>query len=243
MEQVVARGRDRQAELTGQFRSEPASHGNLSTVDMVSMIADERRRMAELIESLKPGELRTPSLCAGWTVHEVAAHLCSPWQLGARRIVPAVLRHGFRVHRANAELVRDLALALTADEIGRELRANAEFAFSPPVVGPLGQLTDLQVHGQDICRPLGLTRDLVPERMLLSLEFLIGPKARGSFVRRGRLDGLRFLAEDLDWEGGQGLLTVRGSGEALMLALTGRPVVLDELSGSGVAALRARIAA
>jgi uncharacterized protein (TIGR03083 family) len=213
----------------------------LSTVDVVSMIADERLRMAELVESLKPGELNTPSLCAGWTVHEVAAHLCSPWHLGARRILPAVVRHGFRVHRANAELVRELAGGLTADEIGRELRANARFVFDPPVVGPLGQLTDLQVHGQDICRPLGLTRDLVPERMLPSLEFLLSAKARGSFVPRGRLDGLRFIATDLDWEGGQGLLVVRGSGEALLLALTGRPVVLDELSGSGVAALRARI--
>ncbi|WP_043515886.1 MULTISPECIES: maleylpyruvate isomerase family mycothiol-dependent enzyme [unclassified Actinoplanes] len=208
---------------------------------MLSMIADERRRIAELIESLKPSQLITPSLCAGWTVHEVAAHLCAPWIFGARRIVPAVIRHGFRVHRANADLVRDLALDLTADEIALQLRANAEFDFNPPVVGPFGQLTDLQVHGQDICRPLGLTRDLVPERMLLALDFLISPKARGSFVARGRLDGLRFIATDLDWEGGQGLLTVRGAGEALMLAMTGRPVVLDELHGSGAAALRARL--
>ncbi|WP_089297828.1 maleylpyruvate isomerase family mycothiol-dependent enzyme [Actinoplanes regularis] len=209
----------------------------------MSMIADERRRMAELIESLTPGQLYTPSLCEGWTVHEVAAHLCAPWIFGARRIVPAVLRHGFRVHRANAELVRDLAVDLTAEEIGLQLRANAEFVFNPPIVGPLGQLTDLQVHGQDICRPLGLTRDLVPERMLLSLEFLVGPRARGSFVPRGRLDGLRFVATDLDWAGGEGLLTVRGTGEALLLALTGRPVVLGELSGSGTAALHARLTA
>lgn len=206
------------------------------------MIADERRRMAELIETLKPSQLYAPSLCEGWTVHEVAAHLCAPWIFGARRIVPAVVRHGFRVHRANAELVRDLALDLTADEIALQLRMNAEFLFNPRIVDPMGQLTDLQVHGQDICRPLGLTRDLVPERMVLSLDFLLGPKARGSFVPRGRLDGLRFLAEELDWEGGQGLLTVRGRGEALLLAVTGRPVVLDELSGSGVAALRTRIA-
>ncbi|WP_203754865.1 maleylpyruvate isomerase family mycothiol-dependent enzyme [Actinoplanes cyaneus] len=210
-------------------------------MDLVSMIADERIRMAELIETLKPSQLYTMSLCEGWTVHEVAAHLCAPWIFGARRIVPAIVRHGFRVHRANAELVRDLAVDLSAEEIAQQLRLNADFIFPPRIVVPLGQLTDLQVHGQDICRPLGLTRDLVPERMLPSLEFLLSPKARGSFVPRGRLDGLRFIAEDLDWVGGQGLLTVRGRGEALLLALTGRPVVLDELTGSGVAALRARI--
>ncbi|WP_239164893.1 maleylpyruvate isomerase family mycothiol-dependent enzyme [Actinoplanes palleronii] len=207
---------------------------------MLSMIADERRGMAELIESLTPAQLETPSLCRGWTVHDVAAHLCSPWMMGAGRIVPALIRHGFRVHRANAELVQDLAVELSADEIAQELRARAEFPFSPPVVGLFGQLTDLQVHGQDIRRPLGLTRELVGERVLLSLDFLVSPKARGSFVPRGRLDGLRFIATDLDWEGGQGL-TVRGTGEALLLALTGRPVVLAELEGSGVAVLRARL--
>ncbi|WP_164466119.1 maleylpyruvate isomerase family mycothiol-dependent enzyme [Actinoplanes teichomyceticus] len=210
-------------------------------MDIVSMIADERRRMAELIESLQPGQLRARSLCAAWTVHEVAAHLCAPWTLSLRRAAPALLRNGFRVHRANAEMVRELAADLTADEIGRELRAHAEFSLAPPVVGPLGQLTDLQVHGQDIRRPLGLARELVPERVRLSLEFLASPKARGSFVPRGRLEGLRFIATDVAWEHGWGL-TVRGTGEALLLALTGRPVVLDELDGSGVAALRARIA-
>jgi uncharacterized protein (TIGR03083 family) len=207
---------------------------------MRSMIADERRRMAELIESLKPSQLITPSLCGAWTVHEVGAHLCAPWMLGAGRIVPALFRHRFRVHRANAELVRELADELSAADIGQELRARAEFVFSPPLVGLFGQLTDLQVHGQDIRRPLGLARELVPERMALSLQFLLGVTARGSFVPRGRLTGLRFIATDLDWEGGQGM-TVRGSGEALLLALTGRPVVLDELSGSGVAVLRARL--
>jgi hypothetical protein len=35
---------------------------------------------------------------------------------------------------------------------------------------------------------------------------------------------------------------VRGTGEAILLALTARPVVLDELTGDGVATLRDRIA-
>jgi hypothetical protein len=36
---------------------------------------------------------------------------------------------------------------------------------------------------------------------------------------------------------------VRGPGEAILLALTGRPAVLAELSGEGVATLRQRMAA
>ena len=36
---------------------------------------------------------------------------------------------------------------------------------------------------------------------------------------------------------------VKGSGEAILLALGGRPSVLDELGGEGLAALRERMAA
>ena len=62
----------------------------------------------------------------------------------------------------------------------------------------------------------------------------VGAKKRGS--------SLRLVATDLDWSHGAGP-EVRGKGEALLLALTGRPVVLDELSGDGVAVLRSRVAA
>ncbi|MBA2767827.1 MAG: maleylpyruvate isomerase N-terminal domain-containing protein, partial [Sporichthyaceae bacterium] len=42
------------------------------------MIAEERRRAADLIEPLTAEQLRTPSLCGKWTVHDVAAHLLMP---------------------------------------------------------------------------------------------------------------------------------------------------------------------
>ena len=49
------------------------------------------------------------------------------------------------------------------------------------------------------------------------------------------------MATDVDWSYGEGL-DVRGRGEAILLALTGRPIVLDELTGDGVATFRGRIA-
>jgi hypothetical protein len=39
--------------------------------------ANERRRVADLIADLDDAQLATPSLCAGWDVKTVAAHLVS----------------------------------------------------------------------------------------------------------------------------------------------------------------------
>jgi len=44
-------------------------------VDIQPAIADERRRVANLVDSLSPEQLATPSLCGDWTVKQVAGHL------------------------------------------------------------------------------------------------------------------------------------------------------------------------
>ena len=201
------------------------------------MIADERRRMADLVESLSAEQLRAPSLCGAWTVKEVFGHLVAAVAVGTGAALRALAVSGFRLHRANARLAAAMAERPAGDLAGL-LRAHAEDPFQPPVVGFPGQLTDLQVHGLDVRRPLGLAGGLRPERVAVSLDFLVGGRAVG-FVPRGRPAGLRFEAADVEWSWGSGPV-VRGSGEALLLGLTGRRVAFAELSGDGVATLAAR---
>ena len=45
-------------------------------------VADERRSIASLIDGLTPDQLATESLCAGWDVKTVAAHLISDFADG-----------------------------------------------------------------------------------------------------------------------------------------------------------------
>jgi uncharacterized protein (TIGR03083 family) len=202
------------------------------------MIADERRRIADLVDSLSPQQLDTPSLCGEWTVKQVAGHLLAAVAAPRRLLLQMMLRSGFNIHRANARLALLVARRSAAD-LAAGLRENAENPFRPPIVGYPGQLTDLQVHGQDMRRPLGLPHGLRPDRLTVSLDFLVGGRAPG-FVPKGRPAGLRFEATDLDWAWGTGPV-VRGPAEAVMLALTGRTVVLSELDGDGVATLRHRL--
>ena len=79
---------------------------------------------------------------------------------------------------------------------------------------------------------LGLLRDIPEERVRTSLTFLTTPAASG-LAPKGALDGLRFEAEDVDWHHGSGPI-VTGGAAALLLALTGRPAGLKQLSGDGV---------
>ena len=58
----------------------------------------------------------------------------------------------------------------------------------------------------------------------------------GGSVRR-RIRGVRILSDDESWSHGSGE-EVRGSPEALLLMLTGRPVGEDELTGPGARRLR-----
>ncbi|MEV4350683.1 maleylpyruvate isomerase family mycothiol-dependent enzyme [Actinoplanes sp. NPDC049596] len=201
-------------------------------------IAVERRRTADLLESLTPAQLAVRSLCGEWTVREVAAHLLAAVEAPRGATLSAMMRSGFRVHRANALLAQSIG-RLPVEEIAGGLRRNAENEFKAPIVGYPGQLTDLLVHGQDIRRPLGLPHGLPLDSLRIALDFLTTGRPVG-FTKKSWLTGLRFTAGDLDWSFGDGPL-VTGPAEALMMAMTGRRIVLGELDGPGVRVLANRL--
>jgi uncharacterized protein (TIGR03083 family) len=199
-------------------------------------IAAERVIMADLLAGLSDAQLDTPSLCAGWSVQVVAGHVAVPLAVSRPRFVLTLLRARGKLDRASDDLARHVAGRPVA-ELAHLLRTRANTRSRAPDA----QLADLQIHGQDIRRPLGLSRDFDAVRLHSTLEFLISPAARyGSAVRPGRLDGLRFVATDLGWSAGLGP-EVRGPAEALMLAIAGRGVVLGELVGDGIPMLTARL--
>jgi uncharacterized protein (TIGR03083 family) len=134
-------------------------------------------------------------------------------------------------HRANRRVVAAVASRCSAADLAAGLRANAEKPFTPPFVGYLGPLTDLLVHGQDLRRPLGIPHDLPAEPLRTSLDLVVGGKAIG-FAPKHLGAGVRYEATDLDRAAGSGP-PVRGTGEAFLLAITGRTVALDDLRGEG----------
>ncbi|MGY1822085.1 maleylpyruvate isomerase family mycothiol-dependent enzyme [Geodermatophilus sp. SYSU D00079] len=207
-------------------------------MDTFGQIADERRSLAAQMAGLTSEQQATQSLCSGWSVRDVLAHLVVPLEVGIPKFVLAMLACRGNFDRANVRLAREQARR-PFGEIIEVLRQKADSRFTPPGAGPEAPLTDLLVHGLDIRWPLGLPHDIPEERLHTSLTHLTAAPV-GGVVARGTVDGLRFEATDIDWAHGSGPI-VSGDAEALLLAITGRTAALTHLGGDGVPTLRGRL--
>ena len=195
-------------------------------------IDSERAGLADLIEDLSPAEWTTPSLCAGWLVRDVAAHL-SQAHMGAWETTVAAVRARGSFDR----MIRDSALRLgplTPDECSRRIRAMIGSRRRAPLISPLEPLIDVLVHGQDIAVPLGRERPVPPvpaaaaARRAWDMGF--------PFRARRRLAGLQLRATDSDLVLGTGA-PVEGTTGDLLLLVTGRTATVHRLSGAGAEGL------
>lgn len=200
-------------------------------------VANERCQIATLIEALDDTQLATPSLCAGWDVKTVAAHLASSVTDGFPAAMKMALRRA-SLDRAIDELARRRA-QLPAADIVTTLRQHADYRLSPPMFGPVAPFADILIHGGDIRIPLSLPFDPDPEHVGLALDFLTGPWPIG-FVPLGRLRGILLHGTDIDRSWGKGA-EIRGPLSALMMAVSGRTTLLDNLDGPGLPLLRQRL--
>ena len=201
--------------------------------DVWPMVHAERRALIENLEDLDDAQWIRPSLCDGWTVHDVAAHLVDVASTTRLSLVVDMARAWFDFDRQNANgVVR--ARGATPRQTLERLRQVASRTSTPPA--PLDtRIVEEVVHGEDIRRALGLTRAYPQEAVVRSLRQQARmPASFGGakeLVRRVRL-----TATDLDLSIGQGP-EISGPALALLLAVTGRRVVLDELGGPGLAIL------
>jgi uncharacterized protein (TIGR03083 family) len=156
----------------------------------------ERRRIADLVDGLDEAQLATPSLCAGWEVKTVAAHLVSTLTDGLSGILRLAVRSGGTACAID-QLARRRA-EQPAAEIAASLRRLADKRWSPPPHGPRDPLADVLVHGGDIRVPLGMPFEPDPELAAVALDFLTGPwpigvvplsRPRGISLRTSQLAG------------------------------------------------------
>ena len=214
--------------------------GRTNDHEQVYALATRNRMLAvSMFEELTEAQWASPSLCAGWTVREVCAHLVPP--KGGQRLLPLVrdvVRFRGDLERMVDVTTRELARRPTS-ELVAALRNRAGERLKAPVVGPHGPMVDTAIHLRDAARPLGLPTNPPPEDWRPVLDFLLTRPAERGFVGTGRTEGLRLEAIDLDWAHGSGDL-VRGPAEALALGIAGRPAAYADLEGAGVQVLRSR---
>jgi uncharacterized protein (TIGR03083 family) len=207
--------------------------------DLGELLQAERQAFIELLETLTADEWAVPSLCAGWTVQDVAAHVAWMPALSAGQAVREMARSGFRINAMIADTARRWSARGPA-AILEQLRTITRTGAVPVGTSPQIGLADAVIHQLDIRRPLSRPRPVPQDAFtaVAGLQMSVRwPKTVvvGGSVRR-RLRGVRLEADDIPWAFGDGE-QVRGSREALLLLLTNRPVAQGELAGPGVARL------
>jgi uncharacterized protein (TIGR03083 family) len=205
-------------------------------VDPMAMARDERAELADFLASLRPDQWNQPSLCEGWSVKDVVAHAISGEDLGPIDLARDLARARFHPG-AFVEIMRADKATLEPAQLIAFLREHlTPGGLRARFRGRVG-LIDALIHHQDIRRPLGLSRQIPPERVTCALPFaVIAPPIRGFWHGRG----VRLIATDIDWSRGKGP-EARGTGEAVLLALAGRRSVARELTGPGASILQQRL--
>ncbi|WP_369827207.1 maleylpyruvate isomerase family mycothiol-dependent enzyme [Cryobacterium sp. N19] len=134
-----------------------ATHGTSrggSVNEIWTIVHRERDALIRDLEALNPQEWTTPSLCPGWDVHSVLAHLVNDAKSTRLGFVGRMIAAGFNFDRINAlgiarERSTDPAqtLATFQEVCSRTTSAPAPLAT---------RLVEIIVHGEDIRRPLGI---------------------------------------------------------------------------------------
>ena len=203
--------------------------------DLWATIAAERGALADDLANLPSAQWDTPSLCPGWTVRDIVAHLSATASLNPATFFVNMAKAGFNFDKfANGQIAKhrgpDPAATLS------EFRGLQNSTSAPP--GPkTSWLGEVVIHGADVRRPLGIPHAYPPDAVREVIDFYKGSNMLiGS---KKRVTGLALKATDHDWQHGEGE-TVEGPLLSLLLAMTGRAAGCDDLVGPGVATLRSR---
>lgn len=206
--------------------------------DVWTGVRAERGALAEDLTDVSSASWSTPSLCDGWDVHDVLAHLVDSAKETRLRFVFRLARARFDFDEANE---RGLARERAADPAATlaAFRAVVDRTTTPPAPTE-SRLVEAFVHGEDIRRPLGIARAYPPALVARALEF----HARTSASMGGGrtlVAGCNLVATDADLDLGAGP-RVEGPAISILLAAAGRPAALADLSGSGADLLAGRLA-
>jgi uncharacterized protein (TIGR03083 family) len=192
----------------------------MDTDDVWRHIDQQRSELADLMETFTAEEWETPSLCEGWRVRDVGAHLTLA-QSSVRDVLPDMVR----ARGSFNKMIHDSAVrqaALSTEEYAARVRAMVGSRRTAPFVSDLEPLIDVLVHGQDIVRPLGRHRAMPPDAAAAAAQraWSMG----FPFGARKRLRGQQLVATDCDWRAGEGV-AVEAPIADLLLLVTGRDVL------------------
>lgn len=186
-------------------------------------------------------EWSAPSLCYGWSNHDVLAHLVVGCSAGAGTLMAEILSHGGVFDRANAAMARALAATRSPAEL------LDDFALLTVLPHGLGRyfprrllLGDHITHELDMLFAIGREPSIPADALVAVLNTQVS--VPNPFVPAfGNSRSLRVIATDANWTHGQRGPIVRGRAADLVSVLGNRPAMLARLDGDGVDVLASRV--
>jgi uncharacterized protein (TIGR03083 family) len=203
----------------------------MTTTDLTATIAAERHAFGDVLEGLSEDDWNAPSLCAGWRVREVVAHMTMPFRFSTGRFLGEMVRsRGNFARMADRVAHRDARVPIPTLIEG--WRVNEGNPWKPPGGGYPGALTHDVVHGLDITVPLGIEHPVGEPALRVVLDQATGPRSLEHF--HPDLTGVRLEAADLDWAYGDGT-PLRGKAQNVLMVLMDRRLPPGLLSGPAAA--------
>ena len=195
--------------------------------DVQPAVAAEFQALGGLLDSATDAQWDTPSLCAGWRVREVIAHMTMAARYSEEEFMAELRRCDFDFGRLSNEIAaRDAGLP--ASELVANLRSEVMQHWTPPGGGWHGALNHVVIHGLDVTVPLGVPRRSPDATIRVILDDLTGGGVHEHFG--SSIEGRSLQATDLDWSYGSGSV-VRGKAEDLALVLCGRSTPAGRIEG------------
>ncbi|HEY2042034.1 MAG TPA: maleylpyruvate isomerase family mycothiol-dependent enzyme [Jatrophihabitans sp.] len=198
---------------------------------LAEAIATQRRGLAEMLHDLPADAWDSQTLCAGWRVREVVAHVTMPFRYSTARFVREIARSRGNFDRMADRCARRDAQA-PPGELLAALRDNERHPWKPPGGGLEAALSHDVIHGLDITIALDIAHHVPEDHLRMVLDTITAPQSLKHF--HTDLDGIELRAEDMDWSFGRGA-QIHGPAQELAMILCGRQLPAPRLHGEGAA--------
>jgi uncharacterized protein (TIGR03083 family) len=192
------------------------------------VVAAQFQALAEWLSTASDAAWNTDSLCAGWRVREVVAHMTMPARYSEDEFMAELERCGYDFTRLSNEIATRDAEAPSAQLVA-DLRSDVLRHWTPPGGGYRGALNHVVIHSLDVSVPLGKSRLAPDETMRVILDDLTSGGGHEHFGIE--IEGRILDARDLDWTYGSGRV-LQGAAEDLALALCGRNIPRGRIKGA-----------
>ena len=212
-----------------------ASAAVTDSAQLWDLTHEQRARVADVLAGISETDWATPSLCTGWSVKDVVAHMVSTHLMTPGKFIGGFVTAGFNFHKFSQRNVDSLA-DRTPQQLLQEYRDTMGRSTAPP--GPKATwLAEAVIHGEDVARVVGASVPVAAPALITVADYT--RRTKPLLHGKERSEGLTLTATDVSWSAGEGP-EVRGPAAALIMAMAGRAPALDELSGDGLATLRQR---